>query len=323
MGLLRLLRSLALVVSLVACANPHAHPQEGTAADLSELWQEPVDLQGRDLLNGPGGPGLAPNASTPFQFVAFKLTGTNPGYDVRDPSGRLWSVKLGVEAQSEVVTSRILWAMGFHQPVAYYLPQFTLTGTDAGIKQNARFRTELPQWRYGGEWSWYENPFVNTQPFRGLVVAQLLLNSWDMKTPNNRIYLATDPEARPRRHFVVKDVGSSLGTSRQFILFSMIGTRGLQGTKNDLAGFERQGFIKGVNGGKVAFDYRGINEPLVDLVTVADVIWACERLARLPDGHWQAIFRAGGYGPDESARYLRKIKQKIGEGLALKAAPTN
>ena len=323
MGLLRLLRSLLFVVSFVACANPHAYRQENATVDLSELWQEPVDLLERDLLNGPGGPALAPNASTPFQFVSLKITGTNPGYDVRDPSGRLWGVKLGVEAQSEVVTSRILWAMGFHQPAAYYLPQFTLTGTEAGIKQNARFRTELPQWRYDGEWSWYDNPFVNTQPFRGLVVAQLLLNSWDMKTPNNRIYLATDPESRPRRHFVVKDVGSSLGTSRQFILFNLIGTRGLQGTKNDLEGFEQQRFITGVNGQKVAFDYRGMHQALVDLVTVPDVVWACERLARLPDGHWQAIFRAGGYGPEESARYLRKIKQKIGEGLALKTAATN
>jgi hypothetical protein len=323
MGLRTLLASLALVVSFVSCANPNAYPQESAAVDLAELWQEPVDLLERDLLNGPGGPALAPRAGTPFEFVAFKTTGTNPGYDVRDPSGRLWSVKLGVEAQSEVATSRILWAMGFHQPAAYYLPQFTLTGADAGVKQNARFRTEVPQWRSNGEWSWYANPFVNTQPFRGLVVAQLLLNGWDLKTPNNRIYVATDPDTRPRRRFIVRDVGASLGTSRQFLLFNAIGTRGRQGTKNDLEGFEQQGFIRAVNGNKVEFEYRGMNQPLVDLVTVADVIWACERLARLPDGHWQAIFRAGGYGPEESARYLRKIKQKIGEGLALKAAATN
>jgi len=155
------------------------------------------------------------------------------------------------------------------------------------------------------------------------VVTQLLLNSWDLKTLNNRIYVATDPDTRPRRHYTVKDVGSSLGTSKQFILFNMIGTRGWQGTKNDLEGFEQQGFIKGVNGDKVDFEYRGMNQALVDLITRADVIWACERLARLPDGHWQAIFRAGGYGTEESSRYLRKIKQKIGEGLALKAATTS
>ena len=57
--------------------------------------------------------------------------------------------------------------------------------------------------------------------------------------------------------------------------------------------FEQQGFIKKVEGNKVRFDYRGMNQPLVDTVTVSDVIWACEQLAQIPDGHWQAAFRAG------------------------------
>ena len=82
-----------------------------------------------------------------YEFVAFKTTGTNPGYDVKDASGRLWSVKLGIEAQSEVTASRILWAMGFPQPATYFMQQFTLTGADAGVKTQARFRTELEQWR--------------------------------------------------------------------------------------------------------------------------------------------------------------------------------
>ena len=77
-------------------------------------------------------PALTPPADGTYQFVAFKTTGTNPGYDVRDGSGRLWSVKLGIEAQSEVTASRILWAMGFHQPATYYLPQFTLSGDGCG-----------------------------------------------------------------------------------------------------------------------------------------------------------------------------------------------
>ena len=229
-GLSKLLRSLAVVVFFAACAHPHAQKQETGAVDLAELWQEPLDLQQRDLFGGPGGATLAPAADAPFQFVAFKTTGTNPGYDVRDASGRLWSVKLGVEAQSEVTSSRILWAMGFHQPATYYLPRFTLTGNDNGVKTNARFRTEVPPWQARGEWSWYENPFVDTQPFRGLVVAQLVLNSWDLKTPNNRIYEVADLDARPRRHFVVRDVGASLGASRQFFLFKLIGTGGSQGT---------------------------------------------------------------------------------------------
>lgn len=121
---------------------------------------------------------------------------------------------------------------------------------------------------------------------------------------------------------MVRDLGASLGESRQFQLCALLGTRGKQGTKNDLAGFERQGFIRKVEGNRVDFDYRGINGALVGIVTVPDVIWACERLARLPDGHWQAAFKAGGYTPEETDRYVRKIKAKIDEGLALRGAST-
>jgi hypothetical protein len=263
---------------------------------------------------------LPPNGT--YEFVAFKTTGTNPGYDVKDATGRLWSVKLGIEAQSEVTASRILWAMGFPQPATYFLEQFTLTGADAGVKSHARFRTDLPRWRSAAEWSWQENPFTDSPQFRGLIVAQLVLNNWDLKTSNNRVYEATDAAAVPRRQFMVRDVGSSLGHSRQFRLFAMLGTRGAQGSKNDVDDFEQQGFIEKVEGNKVRFDYRGMNQPLVDSVTVADVIWACEQLAKIPDGQWQAAFKAGWYPPEHADRYIRKIKEKITQGLALKATAT-
>ena len=47
---------------------------------------------------------------------------------MRDDTGLEWSVKLGPEAQSEVVSSRILWAIGFHQPPTYYVERWSLTG---------------------------------------------------------------------------------------------------------------------------------------------------------------------------------------------------
>jgi hypothetical protein len=318
-GRLSSCRYLILVVALAACAPPpHAQTQTTeSTADIAELWQEPIDLLERDLLNGPGGPTLAPSADTEFAFVSFKTTGTNPGYTVRDPAGRLWSVKLGVEAQSEVTVSRLLWALGFHQPANYYLPEFSMSGFVGGGRKHARFRTDVDPWRPAGEWSWYENPFAGTQPFRGLVVAQLILNAWDLKTPNNRIYLSIDPAMRPGRQFIVRDVGSSLGAARQFALFHGLGTRGFQGSKNDLEDFEQQGFITAVEGNRVRFDYRGVNQALVNMLTVADVVWTCELFGRIPDGHWEAAFRAGHYSPTESERYIRKIKEKIAQGLAL------
>jgi hypothetical protein len=319
-------RSLALIAALVACVNaPQAQPQQlaTSSADVAELWQEPVDLQQRDLFLGPGGRMVTPpSENSTVEFVAFKTTGTNPGYDVRDASGRVWSVKLGIEAQSEVTSSRILWAMGFHQPPTYFVRQFTLTGADAGVKETARFRTDVDPWRPGGEWSWTDNPFIDTPEFRGLIVAQLVLNNWDMKTPNNRLYESTDASMRPRRHFVVRDVGSSLGHSRQAWLFATIGTRGLQGSKNNLEDFESQGFITRADGDQVDFDYRGVNQPLVDRVTARDVIWACSLLDRIPDSHWQAAFKAGAYPPEHAGRYIKKIKQKIAQGLALRSSTT-
>jgi hypothetical protein len=317
-------KTLAVVVALMACAHaPQAQPQQSAAFDIGEIWQDPVDLLDRDLFVGPGGATLAPPAGNgSYEFVAFKTSGTNPGYDVRDASGRLWSVKLGIEAQPEVTTSRILWAMGFHQPPNYFVHQFALTGVDAGVKTNARFRTDLDQWKSIGEWSWYDNPFLNTPQFRGLIVAQLILGNWDLKTSNNRLYDTTDGSAKPRRLFMVRDVGSSLGESKQMMIFNMLGTAGAQGSKNDIEGFEEQGFIKKVDGNKVSFDYRGMNQELVDRVTVPDVIWACELLAKIPDGHWQAAFKAGAFPQDSTDRYIRKIKEKISQGLALKTAST-
>jgi hypothetical protein len=214
--------------------------------------------------------------------------------------------------------------LGYHQPATYYLPEFTLSGPGpiGGRKRQARFRTDTDQWRPGGEWSWYENPFVHTQPFRGLVVAQLILNAWDLKTPNNRIYDSLDPSFKPRRLFIVRDVGSSLGHARQFALFNSLGTRGWQGSKNNIDDFERQGFVTARNGEDVEFDYRGVNQALVDTIKAADVVWACELFARIPDGHWRAAFAAGHYSPAESERYIRKIKEKVAQGLSLKTSPT-
>ncbi len=311
---------MAVLASLVWIFDGHAlqaQPESSAKAGVAELWQDPADLLQRDLVAGPGGLELAPKTETPFQFVAHKTSGVNPGYDVKDTTGRLWSVKLGVEAQSEVTASRILWAMGFHQPAVYYVEQWTLEGVDAGIKTNARFRTDTDAYKPGPEWDWYKNQFVDTQPFRGLIVAQMILNSWDLKTPNNRVYEAVDTSTLPRRLFMVRDLGSSLGHSKQLRVLAWLGTRGQQGSKNNLDDFERQGFITKVDGNRVDFDYRGMNSALARIVTPPDVVWACELLSRLPDGHWQAAFRASGYTPDHTDRYVRKIKEKISEGLRL------
>jgi hypothetical protein len=90
-------------------------------ATLAELWQEPGPA--RDLFHGAGGAALAPRPGA-FTFVAEDTSGYSPGFDVEDDKKIAWSVKTGPEAQTEVVASRILWAIGFHQPPTYYLEQW-------------------------------------------------------------------------------------------------------------------------------------------------------------------------------------------------------
>jgi hypothetical protein len=43
---------------------------------------------------------------------------------VEGPGNRKWSAKLPPEAQTEVVASRILWGVGYHQPPIYYVGRF-------------------------------------------------------------------------------------------------------------------------------------------------------------------------------------------------------
>jgi len=311
----------ALVVTASGCGrslqriNPPDIP--GTP-QLSELWEEPADIAARDLFLGAGGTELLPKDPS-FAFVAADTTGFSPGFDVKDATGLEWSVKTGPEAQSEVTTSRILWAIGFHQPPTYYIERWTLTGAQAGEQPAGRFRPKLKGEEVVGDWSWYENPFVGSRPYAGLVVANLILNNWDWKTSNNKIYSVTAGTGASRR-FVVRDVGASLGRTTYPHILKWFRLRGFgQGTRNDLPGFEAQGFITSVDGQRVEFDYRGIYRDVIASVTAADVAWTSALLGRLSDRQWDDAFRAGGYDADERRRYIVKIKDKIGQGLALAA----
>jgi hypothetical protein len=289
---------------------------------IDELWQAPADLEQRDLFLGPGGEQLAPK-NTSFTFVAEDASGWSPGFDVRDAKGIEWSVKLGPESQSEIATSRILWAVGYHQPPTYYLDQWTLAGSpnaaQNGTQKPGRFRPELPGRTVVGDWSWYENPFIGSRPYRGLVVVNLIMTNWDWKTSNNKVYELSEPVRGVQRWFVVRDVGASLGTFTYPTVLKWFRLRGFgQGTRNDLPGFEAQGFIKEIDEqGDVTFHYRGIYRDVINSVAAADVRWACEQLSRLSDRQWQDAFRAGGFTPEQTARYVKKIKEKIDQGLTL------
>ena len=290
-------------------------PDPAGAVDISQLWREPNDLETRDLQVGPAAG--APKPGARFTFVKADRTGHSPGYDLRDQNGIEWSVKLGTEAQTEVVASRILWAIGYHQVPTYYLTEWSMDGGPGGHPGPGRFRPSLPNTKVVGDWAWQENPFAHMQPFRGLVAANLIINNWDWKSSNNKIYDVLNQDGTGERRYIVRDLGASFGKSDAPGITRVLGARVAQGNRNNLEDFESQGFIKTVAGDRVEFDYNGIYQHVVDTVTVDDVVWACRLLARLSDEQWKAAFAAGGYPPDQAARFIAKLKSKIAEGLAI------
>src|ERR1700722_20618686 len=92
---------------------------ETARGEPAVLWRDPVDIQSRNLLYGPGGDQHQPRG--PFTFVEEDLNGTNPKYVVRDQNKVKWTVKLGVEARPETAASRLVWAAGYFTNEDYFL----------------------------------------------------------------------------------------------------------------------------------------------------------------------------------------------------------
>ena len=317
----RWIAALLLTGITASCAGLSA-PKLSTAepkVELTSLWMEP-DLAARNFFDGPGGPSAAPAEGARYELIAKDSKGYSGGYDVRDASGAKWSVKTGKEAQTEVTVSRILWGLGYHQPPIYLLNDWQLTGlsVDQETLRPARFRHNAEDARVVGDWSWYENQFVGSAPFQGLLVVNLMLNNWDWKTSNNKIYDLPGATDTPTRVYVVRDLGASLGKTTFPSLLTRTPLRGLpQGSRNDVDDFVEQGFIKEIDGQRVRFHYNGTNQKLVDTITVDDVVWAARLMARVSDEQWRDAFRAGGFSPGDQQRYIEKLKSKIREGLAL------
>lgn len=300
-----------LAVACAGCVAPvmrQTLPGPRTPRQAAELWEHPHDLAERNLFDGPWSNELAPNPTATYTFVSQKTVGVSPGFAVTDEQGVEWSVKQGPEAKVEVVMSRVLSAVGYHQPPVYYLPKWTITGgPSVGVQSEARFRPKHLVLRDEGEWSWQENPFIGTRPYNGLRVLMMILNESDLKNSNNTLYQLTEPaRGAPFHWYVVRDIGTALGETGR-----------LNPKRNDPKLFEENRFINGVKDGVVDFNYRGRHQELADHISTEDVRWMCDPLAQPRVEQWRDAFRAGGYDAATSERFIVRISAKIAEGQAL------
>lgn len=301
--------TVALAVASMGVARPLQGSVAGTQADLAQLWVEPEP--DRDLFHGVGGARLAPDPEAVYRVIEVKVGGFSDGYTVLDENDREWSAKFPPEAATEVVASRILWGIGYHQPPIYFVRDWIAEGAVTPNPQlPARFREDEPD-MHGlddeGDWSFADNPFVGTRQLAGLLVLQALLGNSDLKPSNNSLFELDEPFEGASTWYVTRDVGHTFGR-----------TGLVNAPRGDVDVFENTPFILGVDGDKVRLEYHGKHAELFADITVEDVRWLCERLDALTDRQWEDAFRAGGYEPSIANRFIASLKAKIAEGLSLR-----
>lgn len=307
----------AIVIVLVSGepvgSTPAPPASDQAAPSIAEIWSEPEP--DRDLFYGVGGKSLAPDPAAEYRVTEIKVGGFSQGYTVVDGAGREWSAKFPPEAAIEVTLSRIHWALGYHQPPVYLMPEWSARGAKAPNPQlPARFREKSPDLHgldAGDSWAFDKNPFVGTRQLGGLLVLQALLENQDIKASNNTIYTLKSPAEGAARWYVVRDLGYALGRARY------------NGERGDVDAFERALFIRNVIDGKVQFHFGGRYKGLLTDITIDDLRWICERLTRITDRQWRDAFRAGAIEQSVANRFIARIKARAAEGLALAGPARN
>jgi hypothetical protein len=298
------------------------------------LWRDPGDIKSRNLVYGPGSPEIAP--LPPFVFIEEDKKGESPKFIVKDARDVEWSVKLGEEAQAETVATRLVWAVGYFAEEAYYFDQATIENlprlsrgrdyvAEGGIVRGARFEPKRKHLTKGPNWDWQNNPFEGKRELSGLKVLMVLLNNFDAREENNRIFYAEpSPQGRREAHHYVTDLGATLGRA---------GGLGGKRTKNDLEDFLSTRFVMGVEDGSVEFDYDTRPTKLGHLsvlylpyyrsevkkektmrgIPVAHARWIGSLLSQLTDDQLRDAFRAANYYEDTMNSYVQALRARINQ----------
>lgn len=321
---------LALALLVVATALPAMGQKEnGDPSSVAHsIWHDPGDIKSKDLVTGPGGQKHRPQL--PLKFLKEDKHGQNSKFDVEDANGAKWKAKLGIEAQPEVVATRLLWAIGYFTNENYFIPDLEVKHLPAHLHRGqghmispdhvdgARLQRHRGDQKKEANWNWRHNPFFGTREFNGLRVMMVLLSNWDLKDENNAIF--TDKDGR--QQYLVTDVGTAFGASGKHWTEAA--------SKNNLKEYRKARFIS-----RVAPDYVDFNfprrPPLLHLLVLpsyirqvrmrwvgnhvprADAKWLGSLLAQLSTDQILNAFRAGGYPPDIAADFTRVVQARIAE----------
>lgn len=296
--------------------------EDGNAKPI--MWQEPTDLESRDLFNGEGGAAGAPDPADTFTFVRRVTSGTSEKMEVKDRKGREWVVKLGAETKSETAASRLVWAAGYHVDQDYFVKAAKIDGRGGFEVGDVRFERKddgYKEVKDNSIWSWTEGGhFAGSRELQGLKTLMALLNNWDLKDVNNKIVRPNKASGGDRNVHIyyVSDLGGTLGsTGSPFRKIPGFGSAPA-GTKGEPNDFATQVFITGTRGGQVIFNYKGKNRKALEGVSVESARWMGNLLGRLSDKQLGDAFRAGGFTDSEVQIYVRAMRSRINQLKNLK-----
>src|SRR5687768_10258109 len=311
-------RALVLALALALSFGASANAQDKNSQDKKDkkqlpqgtavLWREPADIASRDLLLGPGGERMKPDVSR-VTFVKEEKGGYSTKYRVKDAQGRTWVAKIGKEAQSETAAVRLVWAVGYVSEINYLVPRLTIEGK--GTFENVRLEARPDNVDRFDEWTWTANPFAGKRELQGLKVLMALMENWDLKDSNNRVLVVKRGNAT-ELHYIVSDLGTTFGkTGGQKSPIAFI--KSIKGSRNEPDDFANDQFIDEVQGDTVRLDYDGKNADLMRNISIADVRWIGDLLARLSDRQIEDAFRAANYNAAEVRLLSGAVRRRINE----------
>lgn len=292
----RFRRSILVLTLLATAAIPAAaqgNKKEKMTGPLTNavLWEE-VNTSTLDLYHGPGGREMLPDVSR-VEFIKEETGGHNKKYRIKDAKGQIWVAKLGREAQPETAAVRLLYGLGYKTEINYLVPTLTIPGK--GTHKNVRLEARPQNVERLDEWKWKDNPFLDTNELQGLKIMMVFLTNWDLLDLQNKV-LRVNNGGNIEHHFIISDLGATFGKlgNNNLPFFFRLGRK-----TNDPGTWYEAGFVKGVEGGMIEFDFKGKGRSLMDDITVGHGRWLAQRLARLSDKQLDDAFRAAGYSPDE------------------------
>lgn len=302
-----LLVTLFAVTALSAVAQDKAKGDKKTAAPLTNpvLWQD-VNTSELDLYHGPGGAAMQPDLRK-VTFIEEEKQGHNKKYRIKDAKGQIWVAKLGREAQPETAAVRLLYGLGYKTEINYLAPTITIPGH--GTHKNVRLEARPESIERLDEWKWKENPFIGTNELQALKIMMVFLTNWDLLDLQNKV-LRVNNNGTVEHHFVISDLGATFGKlgNNNLPFFFRLGRK-----TNDPGTWYEAGFVKGVEGGIIDFDFKGKGRSLMDDITVGQGRWLATRLAMLSDKQLTDAFRAANYSPDEVKLMKEGYKARLEE----------